>query len=210
MSLCDLVSREIKFGTGQLLLVGGRPSMGKTSFAISIARLLAEQGRKVAYFSLEVQMGKWMEMYDKGDAPRKGPQNCIEIIDDVPQTEESIKSYCEEHKPDLLIIDYLQLIERNHGGASIVVRRLKELADRNSLPIMILTQLSKKIEERNDPSPKADDLCLSGLDVDLFDQVFMLYRPHYYAIEADESELLVIMKDKEERLRWDYDALMVS
>ena len=47
MKVCDLVLSELEFGKGQLLLVGGRPAMGKTSFARSVSIELAQKGHKV-------------------------------------------------------------------------------------------------------------------------------------------------------------------
>lgn len=45
---------ESNFPKGKLTLVGGRPNIGKTSFAISLAISMAEQNQRVIYFSLEM------------------------------------------------------------------------------------------------------------------------------------------------------------
>ena len=59
MRVCELLEKEIEFGKAQLILVGGRPAMGKTSFARSTSVVMAEKGYKIGYFSLELNRNEW-------------------------------------------------------------------------------------------------------------------------------------------------------
>ena len=209
MKVCDLALREIRFGEPQFLVIGGRPAMGKTTFAISITKALAEQGYKICYLSLAEPRDIWLDMYGKGDIQGNGIAENITLIDEAPQKPDSIETYCREHKYDLIIIDYLQLIDRGDGRVMDVEQVLKDMADRYSLPIIVLSQLSRKTEFRKDHKPKISDLESKGVTAGLFDQVFLLYREHYYDIEADESDLAVVLKNAEEHLTWDYQTLSV-
>ena len=110
---------------------------------------------------------------------------------------------------DLLIIDYLQLIDREEGSMEDIIRELRKLAESMSLPIIVLSQLSRQIEVRDDHMQKKEDLKAGGIDEDLFEQVFLLYRSHYYDREADPTELIVVKKNDSEQLEWDYNSLSV-
>lgn len=213
MKVCDLALREIHFGEPQFLVIGGRPAMGKTTFAISMARALATQGYKICYFSLAESPKSWLDKYSgkysKGDNQGNNISENISFIEEVPQNPDSIESYCRDHQYDLIIIDYLQLIDRGDGRVKDVERLLRDVADRYSRPIIVLSQLSRKTDLRKDHKPRISDLESKGLASGLFDQVFLLYREHYYDIDADESDITVILKDAEEHLTWDYSTLSV-
>ncbi len=53
------------------------------------------------------------------------------------------------------------------------------------------------------------DLKTGGIDADLFEQVFLLYRCHYYDRTEDPSRMIVVTKSGEEQLEWDYSSLSV-
>ena len=183
--------------------------MGKTTFAISFTRKLAEKGHKICYLTLGEDKDKWLEKYAMGDTSGNGVYASIEIVDEVPQAVDDIEKIIQGGDPDLLIVDYLQLIDRGEGDVKTVEKSLAALADKYSLPVMVLSQLGRQIEKRKDHKPKVEDLDSIGLDSELYDQVFLLYRKHYYFLEAAESDLLVILKDREEQLIWDYPSLSV-
>lgn len=52
MKVCELLLQKLNFGKGQLILVGGRPAMGKTSFSRSVSVDLAIKGYRIGYYSL--------------------------------------------------------------------------------------------------------------------------------------------------------------
>jgi len=98
-----------------------------------------------------------------------------------------------EHGLDLLIVDYIQLMQgrgrfdnRQQELASIS-RSLKGLAKELSVPILVLSQLSRAPEARSDRRPQLSDLRESGALEQDADVVMMIFRPGVY--EKDNPDL---------------------
>lgn len=101
-----------------------------------------------------------------------------------------------KHGIKLLIIDYLQLIScdgKSSGNReqeiATITRKLKRMAKELEVPIILLSQLSRKVEERPDKRPRLADLRESGAIEQDADMVCFLYRPGYYGIELDDDFL---------------------
>ncbi len=207
---------------GHLMIVAARPSMGKTSFALDIARHVAgTQGKQVAVFSLEMTKQELMDRViagllgietwklKKGQLTASdfaelgkifdGLKNHPLYIDDDPDTTISnLRSKARrqhlEHDLDLLIIDYLQLIEVTDRASgenrtqqvSHISRSLKNLARELGCPIIPLSQLSRSVEQRNPPIPILSDLRESGSIEQDADSVLMLYRQGAYNEDCDD------------------------
>ncbi|MGL5591054.1 MAG: replicative DNA helicase [Metamycoplasmataceae bacterium] len=97
-------------------------------------------------------------------------------------------------KLDLIVIDYLQLIPLTHDSnsnnrqqeVSIISRTLKQLARELEIPIIALSQLSRKVEQREDKTPMMSDLRESGAIEQDADIVSFLYREDYYHKNKEE------------------------
>jgi len=94
----------------------------------------------------------------------------------------------------LIVIDYLQLLygSSSKNGMreqeiSEITRKLKNLAKELKVPVIALSQLSRKVEERKDKRPMLSDLRESGSIEQDADIVKFLLRPEYYGIHQDED-----------------------
>lgn len=210
---------------GQLVIVAARPSMGKTSFALDVARHAAGVQRKnVAIFSLEMSRDELMDRVVAGylgvdawklkkgalgedDFRRVGQlmdglkEHPLYIDDDSDTTLVNLRSKARrqqiEHGLDLLVIDYLQLIEVTDRASgenrtqqvSHISRQLKNLARELRCPIIALSQLSRSVEQRNPPIPILSDLRESGSIEQDADSVLMFYRRGAYDEECDQPNL---------------------
>lgn len=104
-----------------------------------------------------------------------------------------------QHDIQLVVIDYLQLMtasDSNKGGGnreqeiSQISRSLKSIAKELNIPIIALSQLSRKVEDRGGSKrPMLSDLRESGAIEQDADLVCFLYRPEYYGLDVDENGL---------------------
>lgn len=206
-----------------LIIIAARPGMGKTSFVLSIARNAAiDFDKTVAIFSLEmssvqlvhrlfsIESGVDSEKIVKGTLDEDEWSQLMEkvqvlntnklIIDDTPQLSIfDLRAKCRRLKHrydiDLVIVDYLQLMqgnsdERGRNGnreqeISQISRSLKALAKDLNIPVIALSQLSRQVEQRGgDRKPILSDLRESGSIEQDADQVMFIYRPEYYNIDT--------------------------
>ncbi len=201
---------------GSIITIGGRPSMGKTAFAISILLNLLEQNEKCLYFSLEMTENSLIRrvIFNYAEVnTNRAYQNCLtnkdisrikissEIISEFDLkiyaeslNFENIKKIIEEEKAEYIFIDYLQLINlTSKKTRSEVINKilleLKQLAKENNCVIFILSQLSRYLENRIDKRPMLCDLRDSGGIEEVSDVVLFIYREEYYHVLYDKDNL---------------------
>lgn len=205
-----------------LVILAARPGMGKTAFILSIARNASMDFKKpVAIFSLEMSKEQLvlrlisgeievpseqirrghLENYHLEQAKyrRKEIEKTPLYIDDTPslsilEFRAKARRMVKEHKIELIIIDYLQLMVagkefkgNREGEISYISRNLKAIAKELEVPIIALSQLSREVEKRTDKRPMLSDLRESGAIEQDADMVMFIYRPEYYGIEQTEQ-----------------------
>src|SRR5687768_10628787 len=197
-----------------LVLVAARPSMGKTSFVLNIAQHIGTStDMTVGFFSLEMSKEQlFMRMLTSEariDAHRfrSGFLNEKDygrlshalgtlaeakvFIDDaasigVLEMRAKARRLKAEHGLNLLVIDYLQLMqgrgrfESRQQEVSSISRSLKGLAKELNVPIVALSQLSRASETRADHRPQLSDLRESGALEQDADVVMFIYREEQY------------------------------
>ena len=107
-----------------------------------------------------------------------------------------------EHGLDLIVIDYLQLMQGSSNNSdnrvqevSEISRSLKALAREINCPVIALSQLSRAVESRPDKRPLLSDLRESGSIEQDADIVMFLYRDDYYNKE-EQNNLMEVMVRK--------------
>lgn len=203
-------------GKGALVTIGARPAMGKTTFALSVLENILKQNKKVLIFSLEMSdvqiVKKILLMSAEIDAQKAklgelGASDFIKLaekleiingwdlsVDDTPCiTVEQIEEKIKEVKPEIVFIDYLQLISGNkkkdrYSQVEDICVNLKRITKENSVIIFVTSQLSRAVESRCDKRPLLSDLRESGAIENVSDVVIFLYRDEYY-YSCDEDVL---------------------
>lgn len=218
----DIDSKLSGMQPGDLIVIAGRPSMGKTAFAINIGENVGiNSGKPVAIFSLEMgdtQIGKRMlasvgridltnirngklsdEEYDSMTVAMGKLSNATIAIDEtgglsVPQIRGRCRRMARKYGGiGLVVIDYLQLMalakqtENRAQDLGDTTRALKALAKELHCPIVLLSQLSRKVEERRDRRPILSDLRDSGAIEQDADVVILMYRDEYYHPDTQEQ-----------------------
>jgi replicative DNA helicase len=211
------------FQRSDLVIVAGRPSMGKTSLALNIARNAAVEHRAcVALFSLEMSRDSLVTRLVSSESGvnsrriRFGEHKTEEeerkvmeatgvlseapiYIDDTPmirmaEMRSKALRLNYEHGIDMVILDYLQLMQGENAGRgenrvqeiSFVSRSLKALAREINAPVLAVSQLSRAVEWRSSHEPQLSDLRESGSIEQDADVVLFIYRDEYYYKSEEE------------------------
>ena len=204
MRLKDFVNANIKPGKGKIVFVGARPAVGKTSFVLSCAEILSLEGRNILYFDLENSL---TDRLNGSKIP-----NC-KIVTDECIDAVLIREKCvaERDKANLIvIIDYLQLVDRLDGSLFDVQKELRSIADEQQVTIIVTSQLPGIIDNRDDKRPNENDMELLSLDKNMYNNLIFLYRPAYYDSNADRRKIYVIADGVENEMIWDEDGLSVE
>jgi replicative DNA helicase len=201
------------FQPSDLIILAARPSVGKTSMALNIAQhATVRENKKVAVFSLEMskeQLSLRLLSAETGINPRPLQTGFMEEtdwskiatvmndmatapmwIDDSPALSvmelrtKARRLEAEQHGLDLIIVDYLQLMQASVQSrepnrvqeVSEISRGLKQLARELKVPVIALSQLSRGVEQRGSAEPRLSDLRESGSIEQDADVVIFLYR----------------------------------
>lgn len=200
----------------RLYILGARPAVGKTAFIMNIVNNITQNGGRVGVFSLEMSERELVNRYIAANSEKK----LIDVhsgtltkkdFTDIKKTfhkieghklwidqqsfalkdiKKGIRRLKRNHDINLIVIDYLQLInlgdpaKSNSRYAEIteISRQLKLIAKEHKITVICLSQLSRNLESRINKTPMLSDLRDSG------------------AIEQDADVVLLLSREKNKAL----------
>ena len=211
------------FGS-KLIIVAGRPGMGKTALALSMAARRARAGTKVGFLSIEMDKESLSDrllghaanvnsllFYSTGSLGASSRRDITDAagdladlplyVDDADCTAQDVERKCRKFKKmgcEMIFIDQLSKIRGRAGqskfeqysdNCSSIALLKKELR----IPIVLLCQLNRNVEQRQDKRPGLADLKQTGMIEEDADIVFLLYRPGYYDETSDQGLSEIIL-----------------
>ena len=184
----------------ELTVIAARPAMGKTTFALKILQeAAANDNASAIYFTLNEKRGsvrqKLLSMQPDFNFENIFIENAASSVVEICDRSRQVS---DEHGPNLVIIDYLQLLGGTGKAASRkeevaeIVRMLKNLAKEQGCAVILISELSRSPEEREDKRPSLSDFGESSVIADEADTVMFLYRDDYYHKESEAKGILEI------------------
>lgn len=211
----------------QLVIVAGRPKMGKTTLAMDIVRHAAiRQAKEVLVISLEMSNRQLMDrlIAAEGTIPLDAMKDGSVLSDYSSQltvaaanikearmtlsdrpglTMRRIRSMCRRHKRkhglDMVMIDHLGLLDADDPKMNQVAkvteisRQAKLLAKEMKIPVILLSQLNRSLEQRPNKRPVPSDLRDSGSIEQDADMVIFVYRDEVYNPDSDRKGIAEII-----------------
>ena len=228
----DLDEKTGGLQDGDLIIVAGRPSMGKTTFAINVAEhVAANEGKPVIVFSMEmtkkqlverslaslggiqmkaIRFGQGIEWDNLSFAVGKLNRSPLRIVDapamTIQQMRAKARRMARKNGLALIVVDYIQLA-RGDGASTksgsreqevaSVSRGLKAMAKEFGCPVIALSQLNRKVEDRSDKRPMLSDLRDSGAIEQDADVILMMYREEYYKPDTPDKGIAEVIIGKQ-------------
>jgi len=214
---------------GEVAIIAGRPGHGKSAVGfqwidnaagLGVAALciseemgMLEIGKRRLASVAAVPQTHWvaaaaasMRRDVDGYHANRAPVYIVESVSSIDRAEEVIDQFCQLYNVGIVMVDYLQLLGSRKGDRYEVVtevsRRIKQAARRNYVPVLLLSQLNRSVEHRDDNEPKLSDLRESGQveqDADLV--IFAQYPCKFDNKAADDLYRLVCAKRRNGPIR---------
>jgi replicative DNA helicase len=216
------------FRPGSLNVLAGRPSMGKSTLALNIATHLSNAKNVLFFslemsqvqLMLKIVSGETNiplykiernELSDNEEeifykALAQAGNKSMSIVDRGGLSVKDVSSIARkmnvERKIDMLVIDYLQLMRYDKGREiselGNITRELKYLSKELQIPVILLSQLSRGVESRENKRPYMSDLRSSGEIEQDADIVMFIYRDDYYNKDTPDTGLaeLIVAKNR--------------
>ena len=209
----------------EITVVGGRPGHGKTTLVINIIRGLIYQGYNVMLFNREMsntEMLKKMvvmesreleygsvrrneledddkETFDTTSEIMKDKYKNLTMYDNIRSLDDCLREIS-KHKPDVVIDDYIQLIqvdgikEGRRFEIEKIMQEYKWISKSENCSVILVSQLNREIEKRLDPRPRMSDYAESGVIEQTAESAMFVFYGHNFDSERYDqykSEIIV-------------------
>lgn len=200
----------------KLTVIGARTSQGKSSFAVQLCYDLALQGKKVVFFSLEMEnlecaerllahsleinnlllmQGKGFQLYERAaEFETKMRAKNFLISDCIGHGWKEINEIIEIwHKaktvPDMIVLDYIQNVQGEGNDKQVYdeyIKKFRDMAIHYNFAAIICSQVNRTSQETEDRSPQLHQLKGTGRLEEAADVVFLLHWPYFYSRDQEK------------------------
>ena len=209
------IDKQVAFQPGDLVIVAGRPSMGKSSLAVNMVEQMAGRGHPSLIVSLETKremvtrrvLCRRARVNHRYTQPLDRPRlaKAAEEIEALPiwiadrvggltGVVSLIRRLKQRQNLEVVCVDYLQLMsagkkhDNRNQEISVISRALKQTAVEEDVLMIVVSQLSRGVEQRTDKRPHLADLRDSGAIEQDADWALLLYRADYYRDKDKEKD----------------------
>ena len=189
-----------------LICIASRPTVGKETLILNIVSNVIKQQIPTLIFSLDNSRGLIKNRIMNVESTISS--NFVETARNLLSLEEKLyicdnilnisdierKAVKLKLKKDigLIVIDYLQLI-KSDTTIEDTIKRLKALAKELNIPVIVLSQLSKELESREDKRPVLSDLKNSSAIVNYADTIMFVYRDDFYDTNCERKGIVDVI-----------------
>lgn len=209
----DKIDNFTQVKKNELIIIGARPSIGKSAFSLNLAVNLSKT-INVVFISLEMSQKEIinriftivsnktryeiLENKNILDYTKETVKQLKLTIIDKPISINEIHSLFIKSSEEIgaIFIDYIQLLDlekktnSRYQDVSEITRQLKLFTMQYNVPIFALSQLNRAVELRNDKKPILSDLRESGTIEQDANQVWLLHRDSYYQTTEDKEKII--------------------
>ena len=209
------LDRRVSFTAGDVVIIAGRPSMGKSALAVNIVQNMAKAGHGALIVSLEmmpvaitkrmiarearintryIQDKDAVKIAEAAELVRQLPIMIAQHTTTVAQIMAVVAQIKASKGIDVVVLDYIQLLgvdkitSNRNQELSTISRTLKLIAMRQNVLVIVVSQLNRQVENRTDRRPRMSDLRDSGAIEQDADWVLLLYRADYYRKPGEKTD----------------------
>lgn len=209
----------------EIVILAGRPGHGKTSVACQFVLNILDQGFRVMVVSKEMDTSRLLhkliankssltsdvlkmgnltaeqklELRRASRALQDQYDGRLLVFDDVYDSHK-IETLVARHRPDVVIDDFIQLSSMDDNNMRVEINRTlkhyKQMVKAYNMGIVVLSQLNRDIEKREDPRPKLSDLAESGTIEQLAAQVIFVFYGYAFDHEEYPDDIVELIIEK--------------
>jgi replicative DNA helicase len=178
---------------GDLMIIGARPGIGKTKFALSLLVLALNQGRHCFLFSFEFTRTNVTKRIDSLIRNIDDTRLLtVDLSDDISASHIVNKTTNSISRGAVIVVDYLQLLDQKRSNPEVQeqIQVLKLYAKQQGCIIIFISQLDRSSDENEKAIPSINDVRMPNeFDINLFNKIMLIYKDRKVFLKPVQFEI---------------------